>query len=142
MGTIGISTRVYARNSFGRFISELERAATETVAATVEEGTALAKGMATVKTGAMRASIEGYMTSATSGEWMVGTDHWHFQEHGTAPHPITGRVSFWWEKEGRPWFAGNNTISHPGNPAVHFMLNSYRIAGGHMMDYARRFYPG
>lgn len=141
MATIHVRNTVVARNNLGRFIAECDAAATRTVEQTVNEGERNAKSFAPKKTGALARSIKGFMYSARSGGWGAGTDHWKFQEDGTAPHGITGRVRFWWENEGREWFPGDNEIQHPGNPATHFLRRSYAIARRAMMEHARRNYP-
>lgn len=43
----------------------------------------------------------------------IGTDHWHFIEYGTSPHPIYPNVkrALWWP--GLPHPVGK--VNHPGN---------------------------
>jgi hypothetical protein len=49
----------------------------------------------------------------------VGTDHWHFLEYGTSPHPIYPVVkqALWWEGLAHPV----PRVSHPGNREYAFM---------------------
>lgn len=120
-GEVDVFFNVHARDHLGRFLDKLHRAITEGVEETVKEGERVSKGLAPRKTSAMADSIQGVMTSATSGALTVGTDHWQYTEFGAKPHDITGMVRFWWENEGREWYPDNNVIKHPGTRAVHFM---------------------
>lgn len=142
MGELHVTNTVVAKDSFGLFIDKIKAANFQVVEETVRDGTELAKAFAPYKTGALEGSITPVVFSDTQGAWAVGTDHWRYQEEGTAPHGIDGDVSFFWEREGRWWSPGDNTILHPGNPAIHFMRRSFKIAGQRMLERARRLYPG
>jgi len=136
--SLDVQTRVVARDEFGHFIAAKNRAITASVEEAVQEGAKSAAALASRKTGAMAGSIEPVMLSATSGAVAVGTDHWRHQEYGTRPHPITGNVLFWWQKRGRYFTPGYNTINHPGNPGVHFMRAGYRVAKRELMHALKR----
>lgn len=130
MSDIEISTNVVARDHFGRFISHVERGITESVEEAIVAGAQVGQAFAPTKTGALRGSIEPAMTGAASGVITVGTDHWKYQERGTAPHDISSQVRFFWEREGYEWTPGpkKQVIRHPGNPARHFMRMAYKAA--------------
>lgn len=127
-GELDVYTTLQLRNNLGRYLSEIPRKARAAIEAASNKGAEVARSRATVKTGAMRGTIQSVMFGDYSGGFVVGTGHWKYQEDGTAPHEIPGHGHFWWEREGRPWFPGNNTISHPGNPAVHFMQAGADVA--------------
>lgn len=138
MGELTVYATVQNRDSSGRYIAGIHERARRAIEETVKAGAEVGKAGASVKTGAMQASITGVVFSDFSGGVTVGTDHWRYQNAGTAPHEITGDVSFFWEREGRPWFAGTNTINHPGNPALHFMDQAADFCRRDFMDAVRR----
>src|SRR6476469_3972997 len=113
---IAVSNRVIARNDIGQFIAECERAATESVEEIVKDGMDLAKGFAPEghkkdpRTVTLRAGMYYKMLSATSGEFGCTARHALPIELSAVPHDITGNVTFWWDREGRPWLPGTNTI--------------------------------
>lgn len=49
----------------------------------------------------------------------VGTDHWHFLEYGTDPHPIypNTKQALWWPGLAHPV----DHVHHPGNREYAFM---------------------
>lgn len=133
MADLTVYATLQQRDHLGRYLASIPEKARRSIEAAAKKGSHVARARATSKTGAMRATIHPIMFNDFAGGITVGTDHWKFQEEGTAPHPITGEVHFWWENEGRPWMPGSNTISHPGNPAVHFMLAGYEVAKADLM---------
>lgn len=129
---------VQNRDSSGHYLASLPEKARRAIEETARGGADIAQAGASIKTGAMRGSIQPVIFGDWSGGVTVGTDHWRYQNSGTTRHDITGDVSFWWEREGRPWFAGTNTIDHPGNPALHFMDHAADYCRHHFMDAVRR----
>lgn len=118
------------RGPFGfTFIKHCEDAAEAAAKDAAEEGLRVAKMLAPEKTGRMADTIRISHTSSIEHgnvltafvEFSVGTNHWDYAEWGAAPHDITGRVRFFWEREDRYWTPGNNTIHHPGMKGKHFM---------------------
>lgn len=147
------TTRVIARNEFGRFIRECEQAAEQTVHDTVSEGADVAAMLAPKRTMRLASSIKPFMLSRTSGVWGSNAPYAAAQEFGAAPHDISAYVSFYWHKAGRQWMhpnlyqrvtghPGADPIRHPGNPATHFMLDSEKIMKRRMMAIAKMRYPG
>lgn len=115
---------IYARSDRGRFLDRIHSGARRGLKETADEGARIARNLATKKTGQMAGSITS--TVGTSGaSWSVHSGHWAYQEFGTRPHFIGGSVSFFWDRAGRRWVPGSNTIHHPGNRAVHFMRDSF-----------------
>jgi hypothetical protein len=143
-----VSNRIIVRNEMGQFIRDVEGAATETVKEAIEEGAALSRGFAPVgrkpdpRTGKIIDSFFTPVLSRTSGVWGNRARHALYQEKGTAPHEITGDVTFFWEKYWRMWEPGDNMIQHPGNPAHPFLAPAYRIVSRKLLDIAKRHYPG
>lgn len=93
------------------------------------------------------------MLSRTSGVWGSNVPYAAPQEFGARPHPISAYVSFYWDKVGRQWlhppayeritgYPGADPISHPGNPARHFMRDSYQIMSRRIAAIAKMRYPG
>jgi len=83
-----------------------------------------AKALAPVHTGALRASIELEMAGKTAYV-SANTFYALYQELGTGPHEITGN----------PWLSIDgghpvHSVQHPGNPAVHYLLQALMAAGG------------
>jgi hypothetical protein len=62
----------------------------------------------TIRTGAMVGSVR-----QEGARVYIGTDHWHFIEYGTDPHPIYPNVkrALWWEGLDHPV----GMVNHPGN---------------------------
>lgn len=147
MASVKCSATVNARNGIGQFTRDCEGAATETVKDAIEEGAAMSRALApkghkpdprTVK---LTDSITTEMLSRTSGRWTSRARHTLAQEKGAAPHPISGDVSFFWEKHFRMWHPGDNEIQHPGNAAQPFLKPAYDAVSRRLMAIARRHYP-
>lgn len=137
-----ISTRFIVRDDMGRFKADCLAAATAVVRDCLDAGVAAARVAAPERTGLLRGSFVDEILSRTSGHFLNTADYALYQDQGAGPHPLPGNVTFWWENEGRFWEPGDNTISHPGNPATHFMDAGYdamkRVAGPSMQAH----YPG
>lgn len=151
-GSVTASARFVGRNNIGEFIRECELAATATIEEIVTEGAIISRQLAPRRTGALVASIEGAVLSRTSGQWIADTPYALAQELGASPHKITGNphLAFYWEKAGR-WFVPSEVfynlpmaiteVNHPGNPAVHYLLQAYEAMTGRVMGIAQRHYP-
>jgi hypothetical protein len=132
-----LSVRVDARDSLGRYLGHIHQAAVRTVEETARASAAYAQSIDPVKTGALRASTQPVILGGLTGGVVWGTNHWEYQDRGTMPHHIKGDVSFFWAREGRRWTPGHNTISHPGNPALHFTSRTQDFASKMFMAAAR-----
>lgn len=139
-GVITVHNDVTVRDQFGRFAAHCAEAARKTADEAAERGAAVARAAAPRKTGAMAGTIHAVGGDGSMAQFVVGTGHWAYQEFGTAPHDITGEVSFEWEREGRRWVPGTNTIHHPGNHAVPFMLTGYEAAKVELVAAMQRNY--
>jgi len=145
---IAVSNRVLARNNLGRFIAECEMAARDTIEELVNEGARLSREFAPVgskkdpRTAKIRDSIEPQVLSRTSGNWTCTARHALPQELSGAAHPQPGNVTFFWEREGRMWVPGDNTINHPGNPAHPYLRPAYEIVSGKAISVMQKHYPG
>ena len=149
-----ITTKVYARNEIGRFISECEAAATRTVKDMLDAGADVARKEAPVgpkpdrRTVPLRDSIETHMTSRTSGYFSSNARHAGPIEFGAVPHVIPGNpyLHFFWESEGRWWVPGlladQDLVNHPGNAAQPFMGPGFRAIVHSYGSIAARHYPG
>jgi hypothetical protein len=153
MSGVVYTNRVIARNNFGQFIRECEQAAEATVEQTVTEGAEIAASFAPKRTLRLASSIKPFMLSRTSGVWGTNVPYAASQERGAVPHPISAYVSFYWHKVGRQWlhppeyerlfgFPGADPIQHPGNPATHFLRDSFQIMSRRITTIAKARYPG
>lgn len=145
---VAVSSRVVARNGIGRFISECEMAATRTVEELVSDGEELSRELAPEghkkdpRTVTLQEGMFSRMLSATSGEWGCVARHALPVEFGSAAHPQTGDVTFFWENMDRLWSPGRNQIRHPGAGAQPYLRPAYKIISGKAMAVARSKYPG
>lgn len=143
-----VSTKVIVRNNLGRFIADCAEAATETVKDALEQGVAVAKVHAPVghkpdpRTKKIIDSFYTELRGRTSGVFGNSARHAIYQEKGTMPHPITGDVEFFWEREWRMWEPGDNVIEHPGNPPHPFLEPGYDAIKRRLPEIAARHYPG
>lgn len=142
---LATSNNVIVRDNFGRFAAQLEENGLQMMKGIAEEGARLSRSFAPVghkadrRTKSLQDSIE-TSYSSTRASWTCTARHALPQETGSRPHDITGNVSFFWEREGRPWSPGTNTIRHPGNPSRPFMRPAYEIVSRDWMIYARKAY--
>jgi hypothetical protein len=145
---IAVSNRVIARNGIGRFIAACEDAGHDTVEILIERGATASKGMAPVRSGRLKGSIESHMTGATSGVWQADAPYAMFQEEGTSAHTMIGSpfFRFFWETRGRMWVPGlygiPDVIDHPGNKPQPFLRPAYEMIMAQAMAVAKSQYPG
>lgn len=148
-----VSADVIVRDGFGRFIADIEGAATKSIADALDVGQAVAKSQAPVRTGRLQGSFAAAILSRTSGVFFNTAPYAKYQDQGAGPHTISAYVSFFWEREGRMWlspdaylamtgYPGADPINHPGNPATHFMDAGYRAIKRAMPGILQRNYPG
>lgn len=141
---VAMSNRVIARDSFGRFIREVEDAGNRAVQELIREGGELSQSMAPVgskvdrRTMPLKDSIFTHMETRTRGYWGSVARHALPIEKGARPHIIMGspRLRFFWEAQGRMWIPAatlygipgmRDLINHPGNPAQPFLRPAYDI---------------
>jgi hypothetical protein len=148
-----VSTEVHVRDEFGRFIRDIEGAATRAVEEALDAGIAAARAEAPVRTGRLRASFQPVILSRTSGVFINDAPYALFQDQGAGPHEIDAHVKFYWDKVGRMWmypetylrvtgFPGADPIHHPGNPATHFFDAGMAAIRRQMPAILARVYPG
>lgn len=156
MPTITATSRsVIARDSFGQFARELDRAGTATLRDMVQDGAKLAKRLAPkgkkrdprygVRLGE---SIIPIMYSDREGAWGSDLPYAMVRERGGAGWPISGNLNFWWENApgGARRFGTApgrvSTVWHPATAGTHYFEESYQAIMARWMQYARRHYPG
>lgn len=153
MAGVAVSNHVIVRDQFGRFIRDVEEAATRSVEDALDVGTAAARVAAPSRTGRLRGSFVSAILSRTSGVFLNQASYAMAQDQGARPHDIDAHVSFFWDKVGRKWMwpetyervtkhPGADPIKHPGNPATHFMDAGYDAIKRAMPGILRRRYPG
>jgi hypothetical protein len=119
---LGVSNTVVKRNALGQFRQHCLGAAEATIEDMVTDGAKLSRQLAPSgskddpRTPKLKESIEPVVFSRTSGAWVAAARHALPIEFGAAPHGITGRVRFFWDRMGRWWVPGDNTIHHPDGP--------------------------
>lgn len=138
MASLDVGVHVLARDSLGLFFREIDDAVYKTLLETTEGARDVARGMVPKKTSALFNSIHAVEIEPHHWGVTAGTDHWRYVDRGTRAHDITGNVSFFWEKKGRWWSRGTNTIKHPGAPAVHFMAAAREYTRREFMNAAKR----
>lgn len=146
MGTIATSNRVIARDQMGLFVSLCDQAGANMMRDMANDGAELSRAMAPkgAKADPRTPHLADSITSRSSGNsahWQADARHALAVEFGAAPHPITGYVSFFWQREGRYWKPGRNMISHPGNRSQPYLRPAYEVIMGRWMEYARKYYP-
>lgn len=148
-----VSNQIIVRDDFGRFIADIEGAATKVVEDAIEAGVAAAQVAAPVRTGRLRDSFVPLIMSRTMGRFLNTASYAEAQDQGAGPHNIDAHVRFFWDKVGRMWmwpetylrvtgFPGADPIHHPGNPATHFMEAGYRAAVAAARRALPKYYPG
>jgi hypothetical protein len=154
VGGFAVSNRVVVRNNFGRFIADIEGAATATVKEAAEKGESIAQGLAPVggkvdpRTAPIHASFFTQVISRTSAIWGNTARHALHQEFGTGPHTITGSpyLHFFWQEAGRWWVPGlfgpQDVVNHPGHGEQPYLRPSYRAVSKMLLDIAKKHYPG
>src|SRR4051794_14622005 len=108
---VAMTNEVRFRSHLGRFAALMEEGAYKTMEDAKDDGVRVAKSLAPTsweydpRTVKLKQSITG---TATAGKavWGSGARHALPQEYGSVPHLQTGRVTFWWENEGRMWEPG------------------------------------
>lgn len=147
-----VGTQVHMRDELGRFIKEVEGAATKAVERSLQVGESAAKARAPIRTGRLRNSFFPAVLSRTSGVLTNTAPYARWQDEGAGRHPLPANVSFFWEREGRMWmppevylrvtgYPGADPIDHPGNPATHFMDAGYRAMIARMQSILDSSYP-
>ena len=146
------------RDEKGRFVSRMEEAAMRTIQDIVDE--AAKAGAAVAPTGqkkdprskSIKASQRGEALTGHTGRVINTARHAAALYHGTSEHLQTGRVKFFWENEGRPWypkyaeelkefdvFPGRDVINHPATVAQPaFMDVALQYMKRSFADIARR----
>lgn len=148
-----VSNNVIVRDNFGRFIADIEGAATKSVEEALDVGIAAARVQAPKRTGRLKASFVPVILSRTAGVFMNQAPYAGAQDQGARPHDISAYVSFFWDKMGRRWmsppeylaktgYPGADPIYHPGNPATHFMDAGYSAIKRRMQAIIAKNYPG
>lgn len=159
MGQLGVSPRVVARNGFGQFARDCDRAGQQTVEDLVEEGAQLSRALAPKgakpdpRTQKLAQSITTRMRGRKSGYWVAEARHAMPQETGARRHTIVGDpdLRFFWVRKGRMFIPAREldgatgdeitVVNHPGNPARPFLRPAYEIVMRNWMLVARTHYP-
>lgn len=141
------SNHVLTRNQFGRFINAVEAGNGAALTEALNDGVEISRSLAPKghkrdkRTRSIQDSFYIRRVSRIEGYWGNSARHALPQETGSKRHPITGRVTFWWEKKGRLWHPGDNIIDHPGNPAHPYLRPSYEVVMKRMPEYLRKHAP-
>lgn len=149
MASVDIKFSAQLRDHLGQFERDCSEAAAATIREAIKDGERLSIAFAPdghkvdPRTIPLKASIRSVQTGRTTGYWgSFGARQARPIEFGAAAHDIPGDVGFFWEREGRWWRAGLNTIRHPGNAAQPFMRPAAKIVKERLKAIAKSKYPG
>lgn len=154
-GGITVSNEVvFKRNNV---FARMERGADRVVRETVEQMARDAKAAAPVRTGRLRNSIEPVIfPGGNRGSVIAKVPYADYQEQGTAAHPISGYLAFYWEKRGRKFIWNNPvydnwdyetgvTVNHPGHSAANggrgYLRPAFERASINMPTLINRYLP-
>lgn len=132
MSEVHVTTSVQWRDEFGQFAKHIEEGAEEGIAAAANEGAFLAAVLAPKRTGRLAASINPF-TNGLQGGWTTqGVPYAMAQEEGASPHEIgaPGQVL-----SGDDFGPARGPVTHPGNPAKHYMKRSYDLVAPKLIIY-------
>lgn len=143
---VALTPTVTARDEIGRFINLCEAAGVSTLDELADLGMRQAriqapKGKKRDRRTPKLVDSLFKLVGLNTVRWGSTARHALPQETGSVPHDIPGSVRFWWEREGRMWRPGDNTIRHPGNPATHWLSQSYEYVMANALRVARKHYP-
>lgn len=148
MASVKIRNHVSPRDNFGRFIKDIEGAATQVVSDALDAGIQASRAAAPERTSRLKNSFSKHIVSRTVGYYQNDAYYAEYQDQGTSPHHMVGNpyFKFYWEREGRDWIPGlfgtPDVIWHPGNPATHFMIAGYGPMVAKAKAVMPRYYPG
>lgn len=134
MADVGFSTRVHWRDEFGRFAQALDIGAQRSQKEAGEIGATLAAALAPKRSGFLAGTIRstGHGFAATAGYAAA-------QEEGAAPHLIG--AGFDKVLVGDDFGPVLGPVTHPGNPATHFMRDALRLVNQRIMGVIRSNMP-
>lgn len=139
MSSVGVSTHVRWRNSLGQFASAIDNGAQRAMVEAGERGALTAAALAPKKTRALAGSIHPILLGAHEAAWRFVSAYGMAQEKGAVPHSIGEPGQVLANKEDE--FFARGPVWHPGNPATHFMRDSYLIVSGLLMGIVRKHMP-
>lgn len=129
-----------------RFVSDCEHSGEQMMERLSEIGADLSRTYAPAgkkddpRTRHLKDSITASHT-ATTAHWEAKARHSVVIEEGGEESLISGRVNFFWEKEGRDWVPGDNIIHHPPTLAKPYLRPAYNDVMQLWQEVARIYYP-
>lgn len=146
MGDVTIAVGVSLGDFSNEFVALLEQAGEGMLRDMAEDGAALSRAYAPIGTKAdpRTRHLKDSITSSSDSEsasWEATARHALITEEGGGPSEISGRVNFFWEKEGRRWVPGPNIIHHPATDAQPYLKPALDDIMEKWEDYAKRHYP-
>lgn len=139
-GDVEVSSTVQWKSDDGRFAKVIGAAATASVKEAIGEGVRIAVELAPKRKGDLARSIAPFMNGPSQGGWIAGSGHAMPQEHGARAHKIGYEGQILANKE--QGFYAKGPVKHPGNPATHFMRDSYRLVSRTLLSKMKRKLPG
>jgi hypothetical protein len=135
---VDVSARIYARDPFGRFMRQIDDAAENTAYAAAKRGAFLSRVFAPKRTLRLASAIFAYRhsTGKTAGWKVEGVPYAAAQDKGAAAHQIgaEGQVL---ANESDNFGPVVGPVSHPGNPATHFMSKAREQVARELVDMMR-----
>jgi hypothetical protein len=139
---VGISSEVHYRDHLGRFAAAIEDGAQRAMVSSASDGARIAAALAPKRTRKLAGSIVPFVISPHEVGWKFISAYGMAQEKGARPHIIAPAEPDDILANKEDDFFARGPVMHPGNPAVHFMRDSYRIISSRMMAKLRRNMPG
>lgn len=136
MAGIAVKTRVQFRDELGRYASAVEHGAEEAQHEASAVGAVLAKALAPRRSGALAGGIH----STGHGFATGGLPQDLPQEEGASAH-IIGEAGQILGNRDEAFGPVRGPVLHPGNPAVHYMRNAFRLLKPRLMGIIRSKMP-
>lgn len=147
MEDVTVQVGVSIEDFSNEFVALCERAGEDMLRDMAEDGAALSRAYAPtgVKADPRTRALKDSITSSSdhdSAHWEATARHALIIEEGTSVWPqIPGNVKFFWEREGRDWIPGKNTINHPPTQAQPYLKPALEDIMSKWEGYALRHYP-
>lgn len=141
MAGVGITTRVYYRNSFGQFADAIETGGARAIVEASDEGARLASEFAPKgETLRLAGGIHPISRGGGQGGWATpDVPEALPQEEGASGHAIGAPGQLLGTKGGD--FSAQGPVWHPGNPAIHYMARSLSVVRSRLTSLLKRNMP-
>lgn len=137
MSQVDVTSRVYWRDPFGKFLGDLHENAEQLAYAAALRGAFLSRVYAPKRTLRLVREIGVYRAGRQQAGWKVaGVPYAAAQEEGARPHQIGQEGQILGNKKDN-FGPIRGPVHHPGNPATHFMERAREEVARQMITMAR-----